>query len=276
MVSLYQTFHHDASDNKKRLRLFGYTFALFAFLEPITSYIAPTFNGISVFCLASQKAPSHLRAEFNRMFGGANNNQGLGLFSLSFDWCVSRSSSSDSAVLMLTSATSSLQAIHHLEVHVASSHPASQLVGRMYVKLSSNLPFPSFPDQTFPSFSTLESSDDLLPDGHRPLLRQRLGSQVASSLVDLDLPGERKVLEPVDRLPPELAHPQPDGSVRSSPVLGSSPGHLIDSLGWSVTREDYGLPRMTASYIWANLCQCAAVRRPSKLASHCKFDLTIV
>lgn len=91
MVSLYQTFHHDASDNKKRLRLFGYTFALFAFLEPITSYIAPTFNGISVFCLASQKAPSHLRAEFNRMFGGANNNQGLGLFSLSFDWCVSRS-----------------------------------------------------------------------------------------------------------------------------------------------------------------------------------------
>lgn len=44
----------------------------------------------------------------------------------------------------------------------------------------------------------------------------------------------------------------------------------------SFQREDYGLPRMTASYIWANLCQCAAVRRPPLLTSHCRSRLTIL
>lgn len=84
------------------------------------------------------------------------------------------------------------------------------------------------PNLTEPS-STLESSDDLLPDGYRTLLRQRLGRQVAASLVDLDLPGERKVMEPVGRLQPELAHPQPDRFVRAVLFLAGSPERMTDS-----------------------------------------------
>lgn len=43
-------------------------------------------------------------------------------------------------------------------------------------------------------------------------------------------------------------------------VFGSVNPHLnVEAL------ERYGLPRMTASYIWANMCQCLAVSRPHSL-----------
>ncbi|KAF7307754.1 OPT oligopeptide transporter [Mycena kentingensis (nom. inval.)] len=44
-------------------------------------YIAPTLTGISIFCLANQDS-----AWFTRIFGGAAGNEGLGAFSLCFDW----------------------------------------------------------------------------------------------------------------------------------------------------------------------------------------------
>ncbi|KAJ7300549.1 hypothetical protein DFH08DRAFT_999691 [Mycena albidolilacea] len=44
-------------------------------------YIAPTLTGISVLCLANQKL-----VWFTRVFGGAVGNEGLGAFSLCFDW----------------------------------------------------------------------------------------------------------------------------------------------------------------------------------------------
>ncbi|KAJ7315629.1 hypothetical protein DFH08DRAFT_971974 [Mycena albidolilacea] len=44
-------------------------------------YMAPTLTGISVLCLANQKW-----VWFTRVFGGAVGNEGLGAFSLCFDW----------------------------------------------------------------------------------------------------------------------------------------------------------------------------------------------
>lgn len=40
-----------------------------------------TVTGFSVFCLANQKS-----ADFTRIFGGSNGNEGLGLLSFCLDW----------------------------------------------------------------------------------------------------------------------------------------------------------------------------------------------
>jgi hypothetical protein len=54
--------------------------------EIIPSYIFPLLNGFNVFCLASQHASPSVQDVFTNIFGGAENNEGLGLFSLTFNW----------------------------------------------------------------------------------------------------------------------------------------------------------------------------------------------
>ena len=54
--------------------------------EIIPAYIFPLLNGINIFCLASQKASPRTIDIFTNLFGGTNTNEGLGLFSISFDW----------------------------------------------------------------------------------------------------------------------------------------------------------------------------------------------
>ena len=54
--------------------------------EVIPSYIFPLLNGFNIFCLSSQHASSSVQNAFTNIFGGADSNEGLGLFSLSFDW----------------------------------------------------------------------------------------------------------------------------------------------------------------------------------------------
>ena len=54
--------------------------------EIIPSYIFPLLNGFNIFCLASQHAAPRVQNVFTNIFGGANSNEGLGLFSLGFDW----------------------------------------------------------------------------------------------------------------------------------------------------------------------------------------------
>lgn len=49
--------------------------------ELFPEWIFPLLTGLSVFCLADQK-----NADFTRIFGGSNGNEGLGLLSLCFDW----------------------------------------------------------------------------------------------------------------------------------------------------------------------------------------------
>jgi hypothetical protein len=54
--------------------------------EIIPAYIFPLLNGFNIFCLTSQHAPPNVQDVFTNIFGGADSNEGLGLFSLSFDW----------------------------------------------------------------------------------------------------------------------------------------------------------------------------------------------
>lgn len=49
--------------------------------ETCTDVTSRTLTGVSIFCLANQNS-----AWFTRVFGGAAGNEGLGLFSLCFDW----------------------------------------------------------------------------------------------------------------------------------------------------------------------------------------------
>ncbi|KAH9042869.1 oligopeptide transporter [Lactarius hengduanensis] len=67
-VSIFQALHFDNDSNRKRVRLFWIAFA------------------VIIFCLASQHAPTRVQDVFTNIFGGADGNEGLGLFSLSFDW----------------------------------------------------------------------------------------------------------------------------------------------------------------------------------------------
>ena len=54
--------------------------------EIIPSYIFPLLNGVNIFCLASQHASPGVQDVFTNIFGGADANEGLGLFGMSFDW----------------------------------------------------------------------------------------------------------------------------------------------------------------------------------------------
>ncbi|KAF5365456.1 hypothetical protein D9758_010828 [Tetrapyrgos nigripes] len=82
-VQLFDALHRgqDAIMQKKRLRFFWILFIGIFVWEWFPEYIAPTLTGISIFCLADQKS-----AWVSRIFGGTSNNEGLGMFSICFDW----------------------------------------------------------------------------------------------------------------------------------------------------------------------------------------------
>ncbi|KAJ7899268.1 OPT oligopeptide transporter [Mycena olivaceomarginata] len=82
-VQLFETLHRGEGmlSQSKRKKFFWYVFIGIFVWEWFPEYIAPTLTGISIFCLANQKS-----AWFTRVFGGAAGNEGLGAFSLCFDW----------------------------------------------------------------------------------------------------------------------------------------------------------------------------------------------
>lgn len=49
--------------------------------ELFPEWIFPLLTGFSIFCLANPKS-----ADFTRVFGGSNGNEGLGLLSICLDW----------------------------------------------------------------------------------------------------------------------------------------------------------------------------------------------
>lgn len=82
-VQLFDALHrgHAAVMQRKRLKFFWIIFIGIFVWEWFPEYIAPTLTGISIFCLADQHS-----AWVTRIFGGAAGNEGLGAFSLCFDW----------------------------------------------------------------------------------------------------------------------------------------------------------------------------------------------
>ncbi|KAL4079725.1 oligopeptide transporter [Scleroderma citrinum] len=75
--------HCYSPENHKRLKLFKASFVGIFLWEIIPSYIFPLLNGLSIFCLASQHIPSSAQDVFTNLFGGASNNEGLGILSIS-------------------------------------------------------------------------------------------------------------------------------------------------------------------------------------------------
>ncbi|KAL1712381.1 OPT oligopeptide transporter protein-domain-containing protein [Schizophyllum commune] len=82
-VQLFDVLHRGQKFflQKKRVRFFWGTLVAIFVWEWFPEYIAPTLTGVSIFCLANQDSPW-----FSRIFGGATGNEGLGMFSLCFDW----------------------------------------------------------------------------------------------------------------------------------------------------------------------------------------------
>ncbi|KAJ1561110.1 hypothetical protein HK405_004891 [Cladochytrium tenue] len=80
-VSLFNTLHHSKHFTNDMLRFFGIVFVIIFFWEWIPEFVAPTLVGISIFCLAKRDS-----VLFMYLFGGTNNNEGMGMFSICFDW----------------------------------------------------------------------------------------------------------------------------------------------------------------------------------------------
>ncbi|KAJ6113800.1 OPT oligopeptide transporter [Penicillium sp. IBT 18751x] len=85
-VKVLQGLHWQNLKNSKPLRYFWYAFTGMALYEIFPAYIFVWLNSVSIPCLAAMKATGNKAAVLTNLFGGASNNEGLGLFSFSFDW----------------------------------------------------------------------------------------------------------------------------------------------------------------------------------------------
>jgi hypothetical protein len=90
-VKTLQGLHWQDLKTSKPLRFFWYSFTgMFAY-EWFPAYIWPWLNAVSIPCLAAMRATGQTAATLTNLFGGSVNNEGLGLFTLSFDWQYVRS-----------------------------------------------------------------------------------------------------------------------------------------------------------------------------------------
>lgn len=85
-VKTLQGLHWQELKNSKPLRWFWYSFVGMFVYEFLPAYIWPWLNSVSIPCLAAMHATGAKAATLTNLFGGATNNEGLGLFTLSFDW----------------------------------------------------------------------------------------------------------------------------------------------------------------------------------------------
>ncbi|KAK8868122.1 OPT oligopeptide transporter protein-domain-containing protein [Apiospora arundinis] len=81
LMSLLETLHRKRKEVRPQLKLFYWSFACMFVWEVMPQYVMPLLTGVSIFCLVKQNS-----MHFTRIFGGANGNEGLGLFSLCFDF----------------------------------------------------------------------------------------------------------------------------------------------------------------------------------------------
>lgn len=85
-VKTLQGLHWQDLKSSKPLRVFWYSFVGMAVYEVFPAYIFPWLNSISIPCLASMNATGDKASTLTNLFGGATNNEGLGLFTVSLDW----------------------------------------------------------------------------------------------------------------------------------------------------------------------------------------------
>jgi hypothetical protein len=96
-ASLLENLHRDRKSTEKKMRVFYIAFVVLFVWQVFPQYISkfseticffqvlivtvPLLAGVSVFCLSMQK-----NLFVTNLFGGSMANEGLGLFSFSFDW----------------------------------------------------------------------------------------------------------------------------------------------------------------------------------------------
>ncbi|OZJ06873.1 hypothetical protein BZG36_00021, partial [Bifiguratus adelaidae] len=80
-IVLYDSLHRGNILTSKRLKVFWIVFCSIFVWEWFPEYMFPWLSGMSIFCLANQNSNV-----FTNIFGGASNNEGLGLLSISLDW----------------------------------------------------------------------------------------------------------------------------------------------------------------------------------------------
>ncbi|KAJ7364210.1 OPT oligopeptide transporter protein-domain-containing protein [Mycena albidolilacea] len=81
LVAMFDALYKDAAGSSKKLRLFWIAFTVIFFWEILPEWMFPLLTGFSIFCLANPRS-----ADFTRIFGGSNGNEGLGVLSICFDW----------------------------------------------------------------------------------------------------------------------------------------------------------------------------------------------
>ncbi|KIM91664.1 hypothetical protein PILCRDRAFT_810948 [Piloderma croceum F 1598] len=80
-ANMFQTFHFDGGLSTKRTKVFWGVFTAIFIWEIFPQWIFPLLTGVSIFCLAN-----HTSTVIRNVFGGASNNEGMGLLSWCFDW----------------------------------------------------------------------------------------------------------------------------------------------------------------------------------------------
>ncbi|KIY50516.1 OPT superfamily oligopeptide transporter [Fistulina hepatica ATCC 64428] len=80
-ANMFQALHFDGGLGSKRTKMFWGVFAAIFLWEIFPQWIFPLLTGVSIFCLID-----HSHATIRNIFGGASNNEGMGLLALCFDW----------------------------------------------------------------------------------------------------------------------------------------------------------------------------------------------
>ncbi|KAJ3760526.1 OPT oligopeptide transporter [Lentinula raphanica] len=80
-ANMFQALHFDGGLSSKRTKIFWLVFAAIFCYEIIPQWIFPVMTGVSIFCLANNTSGT-----FRNIFGGASNNEGMGLLAVCFDW----------------------------------------------------------------------------------------------------------------------------------------------------------------------------------------------
>ncbi|KAI7895930.1 OPT family small oligopeptide transporter [Mucor mucedo] len=81
VVSLLKTFNTDAAEAKWRTRFFFIIFGGIFIYEFLPQYMFPLLGGVSIVCIAKNDS-----VWVQRLFGGINPNEGLGILQFTFDW----------------------------------------------------------------------------------------------------------------------------------------------------------------------------------------------
>ena len=85
-VKVLQGLHWQNLKENKTLRYFWYAFGSMFAYEFFPAYMFPWLNSVSIPCLAAMNATGAKATTLTNIFGGATNNEGLGLFNFGFDW----------------------------------------------------------------------------------------------------------------------------------------------------------------------------------------------